>query len=181
MTERPPTAVRVPRRHYTVADRVSVAALEQRLRSALGGDATQVIWEDRGSDVLVHLDTLRVHLADQVIVVGLELESVETGRGALVVQLVFGSAQGKAGLVACTDEQVRGHPQLAARWGAVFRDVVWAELLRITRDHAVERGLAPQHVHVLDGHLRLGAAPAPQLDHLLPSAQRFPQPPFGHP
>ncbi len=165
MAEHPIAAAGVTRRHYEVTDLVSAEALAARLRTALGGGSAppQVVWEDRGAEVLVHLDSLRVHLADRVVVVGLDLEAVETGRGQLVVQLVFGSARGKAGLLASTDEQVRGHAQLAARWGLVFRDVIWAELLHTTRDHAAERGLAPQSLHVLEGHLRLGAAPLPRL------------------
>jgi hypothetical protein len=48
-----------------------------------------------------------------------------------VVRFAFGADKGAASLVAATDASALGHPDVAARWGDLFRDVVWAALVRL--------------------------------------------------
>jgi len=86
------------------------------------------------------------------------MESDQTGRGSLIVRLVFGNQEDAAGLFATTDEVVRGQPALAARWGSIFRDLVWSALLGLSRDHAVERGQAPLSINIGQGALQFAAS-----------------------
>lgn len=160
------------RPQYKHANRFDEGEIADRLRAALAGRETgdapgQVVWEQRGSEALVHVDRLQVRLLERVVVAAVDLETAETGRGPVVVRLVLGGAQDPAGLVAFTDAHVRGHPVLATRWGDIVRDVFWSALLRIARDHAGERGLAPQAIRVVDGHLVVRPAPATPLKQLV--------------
>jgi len=173
-----PVPGRGPRRlAYRVADRLEASDLAIRLKLALSGTdpsidttprantraalplgsshASALVWEDAGDEVLVHLESLHVRLLPQTLVVGIDLESDQTGRGPVIVRFVFGNVDDMAGLIASTDEVVHGNAPLAARWGSVFRDVVWATLIGTVEEHARERGLAPQALIAVDGQLRL--------------------------
>jgi hypothetical protein len=146
---------------FTVGDTLTEADLTVRIRSALTGpNLTQpgeaIIWQDAGDEVLVHLSTLQIRLVPPAAFAAIDLESDQTGRGTLIVRFVFG--KDPAGLFATTDEVVRGHPQLAARWGPIFRDLIWCALTRLSSDHAAERGLAPLQLSITSGNLQFHAS-----------------------
>src|SRR6266542_2445993 len=97
---------------YRIADRLTEADVVARLRRALAGlDPTvaipvtaappgPVVWEDAGDAVLVHLDSVRVRLVDRMVVAAVDLEADHTGRGAIIVRLVFGAVNDGAELIA---------------------------------------------------------------------------------
>ena len=148
---------------FQVDDTLTEADLTGRLRWAIAGsaatsDAGVIVWQDRGDEVVVHLSTLQVRLAAPAVFAAVDLESDQTGRGPLIVRFVFGDEQDPAGLFATTDEVVLGHPQLAARWGPIFRDLIWSALTRLSSDHAAERGLAPLRFGIGNGKLDLNAS-----------------------
>src|SRR6185312_2434993 len=89
------------------------------------GSAT-VIWSDGGAQILLHVGQLQAITQGSVLVVAVDTESAEFGVAPLVVRFVFGSEQDPGFLIAATDETALGHPQVAARWGELFRDVIWA-------------------------------------------------------
>ena len=172
-----PNPGRAPRRlAYRVPDRLEASDLAVRLKLALAGNDPSVeitptsngrtgslgsapsqvlVWEDAGDEVLVHLESLHVRVLPQALVIGVDLESDQTGRGPVVVRFVLGAVDDMAGLIASTDEVAHGNAMLAARWGSVFREVVWATLVGTVEEHAKERGLAPQALVAVDGQLRL--------------------------
>jgi hypothetical protein len=96
-----------------------------------------VIWSDAGDEVLVHLDGLEVHRRDGALVVHVELEADELGRERLTLPFVFGEPRGRS-LIATTSERAGSGP-LAARWGAVAQDAVFAAIaaIRDERKHCV--------------------------------------------
>ena len=148
---------------FTVGDTLTEADLTVRIRSALTGpNVTQpgeaIIWQDAGDEVVVHLSTLQIRLVPPAAFAAVDLESDQTGRGTLIVRFVFGNDKDPAGLFAATDEVVRGHPQLAARWGPIFRELIWCALTRLSSDHAAERGLAPLQLSVTSGNLQFHAS-----------------------
>jgi len=158
------------RLRYAVRDVIEEQGMADLVRQALAGQAelgpvganrqNSILWDDFGDQVLVHLDSVIVKLIKRLFIVSVDFECEQTGRAPLIVTLALGSVQDGAGLVATTDEAPRGHPLLAARWGRILQETVWAALLGTARAHADERGKVPLSVHVLDGHLRFGAAPA---------------------
>lgn len=150
---------------HSVPDSVDEAALAQLLRRALapiaakaGGDGITLLWDDGDSQALVHLHRLAVTMVKRLLIVSVEFETEQTGIAPLIVTFGLGSTQDKAGLIAVTDEQPRGHPLLVARWGAAWRDALWSALIATARRHANERKRVPGALHVLDGHIRFIAS-----------------------
>lgn len=170
---------------YRVGDRLGEDEIAARIRNALAGQPASaapsnaaalgsappnvVLWEDAGDEVLVHLDSLRVLLPERMVVVSVDLESDQTQRAPVILRFVFGSTEDAFGMVASTDELPHGNPVLAARWGTIVREVVWAALIGTVEEHARERGLAPQAIHFLKGHVRLRTSPdVPLADRITP-------------
>jgi hypothetical protein len=91
----------------------------------------EVIWSDGGAQILLYAAKLRAITQGNVLIVAVDTESVEFGVAPLIVRFVFGSEQEPAFLVAATDETALGHPQVAARWGDLFREVIWAAFARL--------------------------------------------------
>ena len=155
---------------YSVKDQLNEAAAAALISRAFAGGARletsarartrPVLWKDLDDEVLVHLDSIVVRFVERYALVSVDLETEQTGRASLIVTLAFGSPQDGAGLVAATDALPRGNPLLAARWGRVVQETVWAALLDAARTHAEERGKVPLAIDVLAGRVRFGAAPA---------------------
>ena len=95
-----------------------------------------VIWVDRGDEVLVHLDSVRVKIADRLLLMSVDLETDQTGRTPLVIAFAVGGDKDPAGLVAATDDLPRGNGVLASRWGRILQEALWASVLGIATDHA---------------------------------------------
>lgn len=160
--------IRRRRPHFRHPERFDETALAAELGLRLVGtpadgsepasDQTykQVVWVEAGDEVLVHLDSLRVRLVGRTLLVSLELESDQTGRGAVVVGFGLGDGSDGAGLVVTADGVAHGHPLLASRWGTAVRASVWNSLLGMAEDHADERGLAPAALSAVGGELRIG-------------------------
>lgn len=91
----------------------------------------EVVWSDGGAQILLYAAKLRAITQGNVLIVAVDTESAEFGVAPLIVRFVFGSEQEPAFLVAATDETALGHPQVAARWGDLFRDVIWAAFARL--------------------------------------------------
>lgn len=138
-------------------------AVTGALRDALTGPrnagAPVVIWSDRGSQVVLHVGKLQLRVLDSAVVVAVDTESVEFGVAPLIVRFVFGGQDDPASLVAATDESALGHPAVAARWGTLFREVIWAALVRLSVSHATSHGLAPASLEITPDRLRFAAGP----------------------
>ncbi len=113
----------------------------------------EVIWSDGGARILLHVAKLQVRTSGSAIIVAVDTESQEFGVAPLIVRFVFGSGDGPASLVASTDAAALGHPQVGARWGELFRDVIWAAITRLI--DAQSQGKAAGAIHVLADSLHL--------------------------
>lgn len=147
--------------------RVDVLPVDQltlAVRAAVVGPADpkspQVVWSDRGSQILLDVATLQVHLAADLLVVAVDTETTEFGKAPLIVRFVFGNDKDPASLVAVTDDTAHGHPSIATRWGTLFRDVVWAAIVRLSVAKAATHGLQPAAITLADNELQLIAQPA---------------------
>ena len=132
--------------------------------SAAGASApAAVIWVDGGDEVLVHLESVQTKMiGGGLLLVSVDLETDQTGRTPLIVRLALAPSDQAAGLVAITDALPTGNGVLAARWGSVLQNAVWAALLGLAQDHATQSGLAPRTIGVTAGQFTLqpGAPPA---------------------
>jgi hypothetical protein len=159
---------RLPRKGYVHRDTLDEARLRDVVQRALAGNTDlgpasaardrTVVWDDSGDQALVHLDSVVVKLIANSFVVSVDLETEQTARAPLIVVLAFGTEQDPAGLVATTDALARGNAMLAARWGRVLQETIWAALIGIAQAHAEERGKVPFSLHVIKGHVRFTAA-----------------------
>lgn len=126
----------------TTAPALAPEALAIWFRASLSGaehaDSPEIVWSDCGSQILLHVGKLQVRLAKATLVVAVDTESVEFGVAPLVVRFVFGADGGPSSLVAATDADALGHPDVAARWGDLFRDVIWAAFSRLVDLHSGE-------------------------------------------
>jgi len=115
-----------------------------------------VIWVDGGDEVLIHLESVQTKMVDSgVLLVSVDLETDQTGRTPLIVRLALPVSGQAAGLVATTDAFPTGNGLLAARWGTVLQNAVWAALLGLAQDHATQSELAPRGIGVTAGQLTL--------------------------
>jgi hypothetical protein len=115
---------------------------------------SSVVWVDSGDEVLVHLDSTTTQIAQQSLLVSIDLECDQTGRTPLVVAFAL-PPDDTAGLVVATDEYPRGNGLLAARWGAAVQAAVWSAFLSLASDHAAQHGQVPRALAVADGNLHL--------------------------
>lgn len=125
--------------------RLPLETIAEAIRASLCGPdhegRPEVIWTDGGSQILLHVSKLQLHLTDAAVVVAVDTESTEFGVAPLMVRFVFGREDGPTSLVAATDARAFGDLRVAARWGDLFRDVVWASLARVV--DAVSGGRTP--------------------------------------
>ena len=119
----------------------------------------KVVWVQKGDEVLVHLDSMQIRIADNTLLVSIDLETDQSGRTPLVVPFALGTSGDLAGLIAVTDDIPRGNGLLAARWGKAVQSAAWSSLLALARDHATERDAAPHSITLAGGQLHLHAAP----------------------
>jgi hypothetical protein len=119
--------------------------------------STHCVWTDRGDDVLVYLDSVRVKLLDRMLHVSIDLETDQTGRTPLVCSFALGGPDNLAGLVAVTDELPRGNGLLASRWGESVQLAMWNALLGIISGFAKQSNLSPAGFVAVAGALVLRA------------------------
>jgi hypothetical protein len=114
---------------------ISIAELGRRMRQRLSGSDTaiqnQVLWQQDGQRVLLHLESLRVRGVDGWLLCNLDLQTDPTGRQRL--QFVFfagrpGEGDG-AQAAASINAPTVGAAQLADRWGPDLQRVLWDSIV----------------------------------------------------
>src|SRR5262249_34697143 len=91
---------------------------------------------------------------NHLLLLSVDLETDQTSRATLVVVLALGGDGDLAGLVATTDEVPRGNGLLAARWGHILQDAIWAALLGLAQDFARTHGGIPAGISAVLGTLK---------------------------
>lgn len=118
---------------FSIPDNTLQQALRQQL--AVAQDPTNpVVWVDGDAEVLVDPSKLRLALQPGLVLVELPLESDQCGPQKLVIPFSLGTSPADATLLATTESLPRGHAGLAARWGRLAQEALWAALLRLGQD-----------------------------------------------
>ena len=142
----------------TVATRrLHSGALADALRERLLEGEDVVLWEDGGAHVLVRGEGLEAEVHEQGILVSLPLEADEA-QGTVSVALAFASGDERPDLVAAAEQRPRGEPVLAARWGELLQDAIFAALVALLEDAAQDAGARPVGLRIRDGALELALA-----------------------
>lgn len=138
---------------------LSSDALRASILAALAGSEqpgeSHIVWRDRAAEIVLDLTSLRVQTKSGLVVVAIETESAEFGRAPLIVRFVVAEPDGASTLVGATDENAHGHPSVVARWGDLFRDVVWAAMVRKVVAHAEGLDAHPRGVCASDQGLHI--------------------------
>jgi hypothetical protein len=144
----------VPPGALTTPVSVDAAQLQALVIAALSATApAQVVWYDHDGDVLVHLDRTVVALFEGVVLVGLTLETDQTGAGQLTVPLSVGSPQFAAGLLVMTESRPRGPVALVDRWGDAAVAASWRALIDAAHALALQTGIDASGARLIPGAL----------------------------
>lgn len=104
-------------------------------------DVTSVVWQDADSEVILHAAGTQVRvLTHGLLVVGLSLETAETGPRMLTVPFATGTRQRLAGNVLTSERRPRGSPVLVDRWGDAALATAYGALLDIAAAAAASAG-----------------------------------------
>lgn len=146
--------------------------LESLVLAAVGVDdkrkRNQVIWEQAGSELLIHLKRTRVAVLDGLILVGIIVESIETERSEVIVPFAVGRPERLAGMVVATEPVPRGPTAIIDRWGDALIAFAWQVLVDVINTIAARTGvdtigapLVPGAIVAANGTLRV----IPQAQH----------------
>jgi hypothetical protein len=124
-----------------------------------GNPPFQVVWVDAGDEVLVHLESIACRMIGRNLLVSIDLETDQTGRTPLVVTFALSNGSDAGGLVGVTDDLPRGNGVLAARWGRILQNAIWAALLGIGQDFAAPQNAVPRALTIVNGILNIQAGP----------------------
>ena len=129
----------------------------------------QVIWEQAGSELLVHLGKTRVQVVEGLILVGLTVESNESGQVEVTIPFAVGRSGRLAGMVVTTEPKPRGPTIVIDRWGEALIAAAWQAVLDVIATLSARAGvdeegspLLPGAIMAEDNMLRV-VAQAPQI------------------
>jgi hypothetical protein len=151
-----------------VADTIDVHEKDigRLFSAALGVDDRRrkkpVIWEQAGSELLVHLHGVRVAVLDGLVLVGVPIETVETKRVEVTISFAVGTPDRLAGMVVTTEAKPRGPAAIVDLWGEALIAFAWQTLLDVVERLAARTGvdvdgepLLPGAIVANRGHLGL--------------------------
>lgn len=107
-----------------------LARIQHRL-AGLTPSARRVVWRSGAQAVLIYTDQIRARLLQGWLVVGLDLESDQTGRRSLELVYFLGAPQDGDGLGAAVriNAATREAAMLAEVWGDDLQRVIWDAVL----------------------------------------------------
>lgn len=147
---------RAPLKPSEVAEPLTVAspALTELLRSALtpAGQGS-VVWQERGAEVIAHFGRTRVRVLDGLIIVGVTLESEQTGAVELTVPFAVGARDLQAGMVAAAERRPRGPAVLVDTWGEAVLATAWKAVAEVAGRLAAQAGLDQDGTPLIPGGL----------------------------
>lgn len=148
-------------------DPVPAQAVQTAVLRRFGGDRvwadrsvgpSRVVWTDLGDEVIVHLDSLRFVAEDGLIRASIDLESDQTGRQSMTVEVALGDTRDDGALVATMESVPQGHAGLAARWGQAIQAAVWGGVLDLAQELADAHDGVPGRIWVEQGQVLFEAS-----------------------
>lgn len=100
----------------------------------------RVVWVDGEHEALVHLDSLTARTVGTTLLMSIDLETDETGRGPVIVRFAMGGPNDPGGLDVATDEVPHGPAALVSRWGEAVQAALWNGVVGLAARHAAQQG-----------------------------------------
>ena len=136
----PPTVTPLPPGAPGPVRALPAKDLTSLVRRAVAGDTRRTVWTSRGNEATVLLDSTRIATDDGVVLVGLTLDTDQTGPQELTTVLAVGSAKRPAGLLVVAEERPRGHADLAATFADAVVATAWRGVLLVVAAAAASAG-----------------------------------------
>jgi hypothetical protein len=99
--------------------------------AAQDGTPNSVVWQDHGSELLVHLDTMHVELRAGHVAVSLQVETRESQAVTQDIDIAIADDSEPPNFVAASSLVPGGHPALAERWGPLLQRLVWQTVVDV--------------------------------------------------
>jgi hypothetical protein len=119
---------------------ITARELSSLVRDAVSAEDRRPIWSYRGNEAAALLDSLRIAIADGLIMVALTLDTDQTGPQELTSVFAVGTAEAPAGLLAVTEDHPRGHGDLSATFAEAVIATCWRGLLLVITATAAAAG-----------------------------------------
>jgi len=134
--------------------------LSQILR---GEKEDPVIWQEDGSDVLVHVSSLKVVLQSGMASFSIDMECDQSGRENLIVNFYLGGKDDLSNLAASKMEEApAGHPILVGRWAGLMQEVIWAGLIDLVASQSNSASMEAMGVGADEGYLWIRCSSEPR-------------------
>jgi predicted transcriptional regulator len=135
----PPTSIRDIQGS---SDELSIAVLIEKLRNGLGsGEVGPVVWQEDGSEILVHNETVRARTQPPLLIVELEANCDQTSAQTITFTFDIGSGE-PLNSDACSDVVPEGSKLIVGRWGVIMRDIIWDIIVDSMNEHTPEDNIA---------------------------------------
>lgn len=95
------------------------------------GSPSRVLWHRADSEALVLLKRTRAAVLDGFVLVGITLQTDQTGAEELTVPISVSNTERLTGMLAATESVPRGHSALAEVWGEGVIALAWEALLKL--------------------------------------------------
>lgn len=169
----------VPPGEVTPPVDVDTEQLGRLLLTAAGGTGPRrrdrEVWEQAGSELLVHHGRTRVALLDGLILIGVGVETRETGRTEVTVPFAVGRPGRLAGMVVATEPAPRGSTIITDRWGDAILAYAWRLLMDVVATLCARIGVDTGGRALLPGAIvatRGGLRVIPQAPHAFEATRR---------
>ena len=127
-----------------------------------GGQEAPVIWQEDGSDVLVHVSSLKVALQSGMASFSIDMECDQCGRENLIVNFYLGGKDDLTNLNAMREEAPKGHPIIVGRWAGPMQEVIWAGLIDLVASQSNSASMEAMGVGADEGHLWIRISSEPR-------------------
>lgn len=131
----------------TVLDPVAerdLPELQTRVRAILkrqAGGQVEVVWHDGDAEVIFHPAEARVKVLQGIVLVGILLETVETGRSMATVPFAISLKRPPlSGMLMTSERKPRGLPLLVDRWGDSVIAVAYGAIVEAANEIAAAQG-----------------------------------------
>lgn len=95
------------------------------------GEPRRALWHQADSEAVVLLDKTRAVVLDGFVLIGVTLQTDQTGAEELTVPISVSTAERLTGMLAATESVPRGHSALAQVWGEGVTALAWETLLKL--------------------------------------------------